>query len=201
MKQALFMAACQPAVLDVPLPTLVAACELLAAAVNLPVEQVMFMAARQPYLLECPPARMAAEAQKLAAALGCSTRGALQLLCRLSSTELQSLLSMSVSTVVQRLPEVVDALGLPTDSTKRLDMLGLAAKNPGLLAASLNDIGRSTDALLVAFQQSPPQTFAAVLGKCPSLLTFPAQQLLANYQGLLLHLQVSRCGASQHLIS
>lgn len=195
LHQALFMVARQPSVLDADTEQLVHQCSSLAAAVELPDEQVMFMAARQPFLLQVPPARMAAEAQKLATALGCSTRGALQLLSRLSSIELNYVLSMSASTVLQRLPEVLEALGLPSDSTRRLDMLNLVAKNPGLLAASLNDIGRSTDALLVAFQQSAPLTFAAVLGKCPSLLTYPAEQLLANYQGLLVHLQVwwERC--------
>lgn len=196
LRQALFMVARQPSMLDTDIQQLTASCEQLAAAVQLPAEQVMFMAARQPYLLEAPPARMASEAQKLASALGCSTRGALQLLSRLSSRDLHSVLSMSGSTVLQRLPEVVEALGLPSESTKKLDMLTLVAKHPGLLAASLNDIGRSTDALLVAFQQSAPRTFAAVLGKCPSLLTLPAEQILGNYQGLLVQLQVGRpCAA------
>ncbi|WIA12131.1 hypothetical protein OEZ85_012204 [Tetradesmus obliquus] len=191
LRQALFMVARQPAVLDADIQQLLRSSEQLAAAVQLPAEQVMFMAARQPALLSSP-ARIAAEAQKLAAALGCSPRGALQLLSRLGSEQLHSVLSMSSSTVLQRLPEVVEALGLPSDSTRKLDMLHLVAKHPGLLAASLSDIGRSTDALLVAFQQSPPLTFAAVLGRCPSLLTVPAEQILANYQGLLLQLGVSR---------
>lgn len=190
LRQALFMVGRHPAVLDVDPQQLIQQCSSLAAAVELPDEQVMFMAARQPYLLEVPPGRTAAEAQKLAAALGCSTRGALQLLSRLSGNDLRVVLNMSSSTVLQRLPEVIEALGLPSDSTRRLDMLHLVAKHPGLLAVSLNDIGRSTDALLVAFQQSAPLTFAAVLGKCPSLLTFPPERLLANYQGLLLQLQV-----------
>lgn len=190
VQQALFMAARQLNVLDADPQRLVQQCCSLAAAVELPTEQIMFMASRQPYLLEVPPLRMAAEASKLAAALGCTTRGALQLFSRLSSQELYSVLSMSSSTVLRRLPEVVEALGLPSDSTRRLDMLQLIARNPGLLAASPIDIGRSTDAIMVAFQQSAPLTFAAVLGKCPSLLTYPAEQLLANYQGLLVHLQV-----------
>ncbi|KAF6256073.1 hypothetical protein COO60DRAFT_148194 [Scenedesmus sp. NREL 46B-D3] len=191
LSQALFMVARQPGVLDADVQQLQRSCEQLAAAVQLPAEQVMFLAARQPALL-ASPARMAAEAQKLGAALGCSACGALQLLSRLGSEQLHSVLSMSSSTVLQRLPEVVEALGLPSDSTRKLDMLHLVAKHPGLLAASLGDIGRSTDALLVAFQQSPPLTFAAVLGRCPSLLTLPAEQILANYQGLLLQLGVSR---------
>ncbi|KAF8071224.1 hypothetical protein HT031_001307 [Scenedesmus sp. PABB004] len=192
LAQALFMAARAPGVLDADPAALLGAAAALADAVALPAEQVAFMAARQPGLLDAPPARMAAEAAKLGAALGCSTRGGLQLLSRLGPAELHAVLSMSGGTVARRLPEVLEALGLPSDSTARLDMLSLVAKHPGLLAASLSDVGRSTDALLVAFQQSAPLTFAAVLGRCPSLLTLPAEALLANYQGLLLALGVGR---------
>lgn len=199
LQQALHMAARQPTVLDADPQQLVDSCSRLAATVQLPVEQVMFLAARQPLLLECPLGRLSAEAAKLAAALGCSHIGALQLLSRLNAVELQTVLSMSSSTVVQRLPEVVEALGLPTDSTRGLDLLSLVAKNPSLLAASPNDIGRSTDALLVAFQSSAPGTFAAVLAKCPHLLTHPAEKLLATYQALLMQLQVSRQTAARML--
>jgi hypothetical protein len=160
----------------------------------------MFLAARQPMLLACPLSRLSAEAAKLAAALNCSTIGALQLLSRLNTAELQSVLNMSSSTVLQRLPEVVEALGLPTDSTRRLDLFNLVAKNPSLLAASPNSIGRSTDALLVAFQSSAPGTFAAVLASCPHLLTHPAEKLLATYQALLVQLQVSRQTAARMLV-
>lgn len=200
LPQALHMAARQPAVLDAEPQQLVQSCSKLAAAVQLPVEQAMYLAARQPLLLSCPLARLSAEAAKLAAALGCSTQGALQLLSRLNAAELQSVLSMSSSTVLQRLPEVVEALGLPTDSTRGLDLLGLVSKNPSLLAASPNDIGRSTDALLVAFQSSAPGTFASVLAKCPHLLTHPAERLLATYQALLVQLQVSRQTAARMLV-
>jgi hypothetical protein len=199
LQQALHMAARQPAVLDADPQQVVDSCSRLAAAVALPVEQVMFLAARQPLLLECPLSRLSAETAKLAAALGCSHIGALQLLSRLNAVELQSVLNMSSSTVVQRLPEVVEALGLPTDSTRGLDLLSLVAKNPSLLAASPNDIGRSTDALLVAFQSSAPGTFAAVLAKCPHLLTHPAEKLLATYQALLMQLAVSRQTAARML--
>lgn len=192
LQQALHMAACQPAVLDREPQQIVGACVRLAEALEVPVEQAMFMAARQPLLLECQPTRLVMEAAKLAAALGCSNMGALQLLSRLNRPQLQLVLSMSSSTITQRLPEVLEALGLPSESTKQLDLLGLVVRNPSLLAASPDAIGRSTDALLVAFQSSAPGGFAAVLSKCPSLLTFPAEQLLANYQGLLVQLQVSR---------
>lgn len=200
LQQALHMVARQPAVLDCDPQQVVASCSRLAAAVQLPVEQVMFLAARQPLLLDCPLSRLAAESTKLAAALGCSNIGALQLLSRLNAAQLQSVLNMSSSTVLQRLPEVVEALGLPTDSTRGLDLLSWVTKNPGLLAASFNDIGRSTDALLVAFQSSAPGTFAAVLAKCPHLLTHPAERLLATYQALLMQLQVSRQTASRMLV-
>jgi hypothetical protein len=200
LQQALHMAARQPAVLDCEPQEIVGKCCRLATALQLPVEQVMFMAARQPLLLDCPLSRLAAETAKLAVALGCSNSGALQLLSRLNSAELQSVLNMSASTVLQRLPEVVEALGLPTESTRGLDLLSLVGKNPSLLAASLNDIARSSDALSVAFQPSAPGTFAAVLAKCPHLLTHPAERLLSSYQALLMQLQVSRQTAARMLV-
>lgn len=200
LQQALHMAARQPAVLDCEPQQVVASCVRLAAAAQLPVEQAMFLAARQPLLLDCPLSRLAAETAKLAAALGCSNSGALQLLSRLNGAELQAVLNMSSTTVLQRLPEVVEALGLPTDSTRGLDLLGLVSKNPSVLAKSPNDIGRSTDALLIAFQSSAPGTFAAVLVKCPHLLTHPAERLLATYQAVLMQLQVSRQTAARMLV-
>jgi hypothetical protein len=106
---------------------------------------------------------------------------------------------MSASTLLQRLPELVDALGLPSDSTRALDPLGWVARSPALLAASQDTIGRSSDALLAALQSSAPGSFASVLARCPSLLTYPAEQLLANYQGLVVSLQVSRHTAARML--
>jgi hypothetical protein len=199
LRQALHMAARQPAVLDRELAKIVGACVALADAVELPVEQAMFIAARQPLLLECQPTRLVLEAAKVAGALGCSTRGGLLLLSRLDGPQLQLVLAMSASTLQQRLPELVDALGLPSDSTRGLDPLAWVARHPPLLAAPPGAVGRSTDALLVAFQFSTPGAFSAVLSKCPSLLTYPAEQLLANYQGLLLALQVSRHTAARML--
>lgn len=200
LQQALHMAACQPAVLDAEPQQIAFTCARLAAAVQLPVEQVMFLAARQPVLLSCPIGRLSEESAKLAVALGCSKIGALQLLSRLNATQLQAVLNMSSSTVLQRLPEILEALGLPSDSTRGLSILSMVCRNPALLAASPNDIGRSTDALLVAFQSSAPGTFAAVLVKCPHLLTHPAEKLLATYQALLMQLQVSRQTAARMLV-
>jgi hypothetical protein len=199
LQQALFMVGRSPRVLDASPEALAMRAAALGAAAGLPAEQAMFLAARQPALLDAPPARVANEASKLGAALGCSPRGALQLLARLSPRQLYAVLGMSGSTVAQRLREVLDALGLPSDSTRALDCLALVAKHPGLLVAPPSDVGRSTDALLVVLGQSAQPDVAAILSRCPSLLTLPAEQLLANHQGLMLQLGVGRATAARML--
>lgn len=65
----------------------------------------------------------------------------------------------------------------------------------GLLAVSPSTVNVTCDALLAAYQAAP-RTFVVVLSKCPSLLTYPAEKITANHEGLRQLLQVQVLAAT-----
>jgi hypothetical protein len=181
--QALIMAARNPAVLSANPADLRRKAERLAAALGLPAEQGMFLAARQPALLEYSPSGIAADCARLGASLGAPPRGVLQLLSRVGSQELRLLLGASGGMLREQLIDVVESLGLPASSTRELDTLRMVAKCPGLLVAPPARVAESCEALVSAFQAAPA-AFVHAINRCPSLLTYDAADILANYRGL-----------------
>jgi hypothetical protein len=181
--QALVMAARNPAALSAGPGELRRRAERLAAALGLPAEQGMFLAARQPALLEYSPDAIAADCARLGASLGAAPRGVLQLLARVSARDLRSLLGASGGALREQLIDVLGSLGLPASSTRELDTLRMVAKSPALLCAPPARVAESCEALVGVFQAAPA-AFVHVLNRCPSLLTYPAPDIVANYRGL-----------------
>lgn len=129
--QALVMASRQIAVLDTDADDIISKCEQLSMHVQLPVEQIVYLVARQPALLDHLPEQLRADCDRLASALGASPRGIFQLLSRLSSAELKSVLGLSHARVREQIEDIIESLGLPGDSTRRLDVWQMIARNPG----------------------------------------------------------------------
>ncbi|KAI8466005.1 MAG: hypothetical protein J3K34DRAFT_524925 [Monoraphidium minutum] len=181
--QALVMAARNPAAAAANPADLRRKAERLGAALGLPAEQAMFLAARQPALLEYAPEAVASDCARLGASLGASPRGVLQLLSRVGGRELRFLLGASGGMLREQLIDVLESLGLPADATRDLDTLRMVAKCPGLLCAPPGAVAESCEALVAVFQAAPA-AFVHVLNRCPSLLTYDADEILGNYRGL-----------------
>ncbi len=190
LTQALVMAARQPALVGAPIDELLAKVETLGMALNVPAEQAAFLAARQPALLEYGPDQLSAACARLASVLGVSQRGMGLLLAKLRDQELRLVLGMSASYLADRLEDIRESVALPLGSTRGMDVLRMVVRHPGLLAVSPASLSMSCEALLDAYQAAPG-TFVVVLGRCPSLLTYPATAIRANLAGLLRYLAVS----------
>lgn len=186
--QALFMASRQPDILHGDMDLIKQKCDVLAVHLDVPVEQVIYMVSRQPLLLDVDPTSFKNQCISLAYTLDMPPMAVAYLISRMKAPEATQVLSMSPTRLQDQLTDLRESLALPAGMAKKVNVRTLIVKNPSLLASSPSGVNRSLEILSIIFR-SPPETFLG-LKRCPTLLTYPPENLRKNFEDLVTELQL-----------